>query len=304
MILTYKPFENYVLIDLETTGLSAKWDEIIEICCLKIHNGSIVDEFTTLVKPNCIISDDIIEITGITNEMVENSPKFHTIKNDVKKFISNYPILGHNVTFDINFLINYLDYDFSTVMYCDTMYLGRRLLQDLKHYRLSDLANYFHLIFENAHRSKEDCLMTKNVYEKLCELIPSEGLQTYKKTKSHGLNLNEIIADESYIDVDNLFYKRYCVFTGTLDKMIRREAAQLVANVGGYLENGVTKKTNYLILGSNDYCKSIKDGKSSKQKKAEKLKKEGQDIEIITEDEFYSIFELNESSFRNYNKER
>ena len=68
---------------------------------------------------------------------------------------------------------------------------------------------------------------------------------------------------------------------------------QIVADLGGQNADSVTKKTNYLILGNNDYCKSIKDGKSSKQKKAEKLKLDGYDIEIIPENVFYDIISEN-----------
>ena len=74
--------------------------------------------------------------------------------------------------------------------------------------------------------------------------------------------------------------------------MKRADAMQLVINIGGRVGNGVTKKTNYLILGNNDYCKSIKGGKSSKQKKAEQLKLQGQDIEIISEQVFYDAMEM------------
>lgn len=80
-----------------------------------------------------------------------------------------------------------------------------------------------------------------------------------------------------------------CVFTGTLDKMQRKEAMQLIADLGGIPGDGVTKKTNYLILGNNDYCKTIKDGKSSKQKKAEKMILEGADLQIVPEAVFYDI---------------
>lgn len=66
---------------------------------------------------------------------------------------------------------------------------------------------------------------------------------------------------------------------------------QLVVNMGGLCGDSVNKKTNYLVLGNNDYCTTIKDGKSSKQKKAEKLQIEGQDIEIISENVFYDMLE-------------
>lgn len=83
------------------------------------------------------------------------------------------------------------------------------------------------------------------------------------------------------------------MFTGKLERYTRKEAMQIVANLGGINEDGVTKKTNFLILGNNDYCSTIKDGKSSKQKKAEKYKVAGQDILIVPEDEFYTMLEDN-----------
>lgn len=72
-------------------------------------------------------------------------------------------------------------------------------------------------------------------------------------------------------------------------KLLRKEAMKIVADLGGINEDTVTKNTNYLILGNNDYCTTIKDGKSSKQKKAEKNKIKGQDIEIIPEGVFYDM---------------
>ena len=75
----------------------------------------------------------------------------------------------------------------------------------------------------------------------------------------------------------------------TLEKMARKDAMQIVVDLGGLVGNSVTKKTNYLILGNNDYCSSIKGGKSSKQKKAESLKLAGNDIEIISENVFYDM---------------
>ena len=84
-------------------------------------------------------------------------------------------------------------------------------------------------------------------------------------------------------------YQKVCCFTGKLENLQRKDAMQLVVDLGGIVANSVTKKTNYLILGNNDYCPTIKDGKSSKQKKAEKLKLSGQDIDIISENTFYEM---------------
>ncbi len=71
--------------------------------------------------------------------------------------------------------------------------------------------------------------------------------------------------------------------------MVRKDAAQLVANLGGILGDGVTKKTNFLVLGNFDYCSTIKEGKSSKHKRAEQLILKGQDLQIIPESVFLSM---------------
>ena len=128
--------------------------------------------------------------------------------------------------------------------------------------------------------------MIKEVQEQFGTV--DELLKSIKKSKS-GIKASDISAKVSNFDVTHPLYGKICVFTGVLEKMLRRDAMQVVANLGGINADNVTKKTNYLILGNNDYCKSIKDGKSSKQKKAEKLQLDGHDIQIIPENVFYDM---------------
>lgn len=97
---------------------------------------------------------------------------------------------------------------------------------------------------------------------------------------------NEIIRDR---DENNPLYGKTCVFTGTLDRMNRKQAEKIVECIGGVVGGGVTKKTNYLILGNNDYNAAVKNGKSSKHKKAEEYQSQGIEIEIIPEDLFYEL---------------
>ncbi len=106
------------------------------------------------------------------------------------------------------------------------------------------------------------------------------------------VDIKSMSPDEGAVfDESHPLFGKVCVFTGTLDKIPRKDAMQAVLNLGGQIGNSVTKKTNFLILGCNDFCSSIKDGKSNKHKKAEELKLEGYDIEIIDEKVFYSLLE-------------
>jgi DNA polymerase-3 subunit epsilon len=103
------------------------------------------------------------------------------------------------------------------------------------------------------------------------------------------LSANDITTENTDFDITHPLYQKVCVFTGTLDKMLRKDAMQIVVDLGGICDDNITSRTNFLILGNNDYSPLVKDGKSNKQKKAEKLKLDGNDIEIISESVFYDI---------------
>ena len=121
-----------------------------------------------------------------------------------------------------------------------------------------------------------------------CEMLNIPYFEVPAK-QSSSLDARDIVTSNAEFDETHPLFDKLCVFTGTLEKMARKDAMQAVVDLGGKVANSVTKKTNYLILGNNDYCSTIKDGKSSKQKKAESLKLAGNDIEIISENVFYDM---------------
>ena len=291
-----KIIDNYCVLDLETTGLSPNYDSIIEIGIIKVKENKIVDKYNSLINPGFLINEYITSITGITNEMLKGKPKIIDLKKEVLNFTGNDVLVGHNISFDVSFLQKGFNEELKNE-YIDTLQFCRKLFKELSHHRLTDMSNYLE-ISRNEHRSMSDCLCTKELYDCIKEKMKNNGLEindifAKKNYSSKNIDIHAIKPDNIEIDEDNFFYNKHCVFTGKLEKMIRKDAMQLVVNVGGILDNSVTKKTNYLILGNNDYCSSIKDGKSSKHKKAEKYKLEGQDIEIIDEDTFYNLFNLN-----------
>lgn len=290
--------EDYVVIDIETTGLSPRYDAIIELAAIKVNENIEVDRFSSLVNPGFKIDPFISELTGITNEMLQGAEKIESVLPKFLDFIGNFHLVGHNVNFDINFI-----YDNSikilqkplTNDFTDTMRVSRFVLKNLPHHRLKDLAEFYKINYENAHRALSDCKITQECFLKLQESILKE-YQSFeefiKSTKYHNhsrINIGEIVSSRESFDESHPLFGKYCVFTGTLEKMIRKDAMQIVVDLGGCIENNVTSKTNYLILGNNDYCPLIKDGKSAKYKKAETLKLQGNDIEIIPESVFYDM---------------
>ena len=286
------PLQDFTVVDLETTGLDPRYDEIIEAAALRCRSGEIVESFNSLVKPKEPISGFISDLTGITNEMLSAADPIEKVLPQYLDFIGKDVVLAHNANFDINFI-----YDSCAALglppfendYIDTLRISRYLYQEEKHHRLRDMLKLFGIKSEGTHRGVVDCQSALACYKYMLPQIPEDGI---KSTCSTSTKARSISATVDSFDEAHILYGRSCVFTGVLDKMTRKEAMQIVVNLGGLCEDNVTKNTNYLVLGNNDYCKAIKDGKSNKQKKAEKYKLAGNDIEIITEDVFYDMIEI------------
>lgn len=102
-----------------------------------------------------------------------------------------------------------------------------------------------------------------------------------------------LVVAQGHENPDSPLYGKVCVFTGTLEHFTRQEATQMVSRIGGICADSITKKTNFLILGNQDYRKSILEGKSSKQKKAEKLIADGADLLMIPESVFLELLSDN-----------
>ena len=287
---------DYTIVDIETTGLSTQYDEIIEICAVRYRNKEFVEKFTTLIKPPFEIDDFIEELTGITNDMLATAATIKEIMPIFLEFLGNDIIVGHNVNFDINFIYDYcigLNLKPLSNDFVDTMRIARLLHKENKHNRLSDIAQRYNLSLDGAHRANYDCLLTNNILQ----IFEKEFNDTYDNNVklssllSHGTKAADITTDITDFNIDNPIYNKTIVFTGILEKLSRKEAMQIVADLGGINGDNITKKTNYLILGNNDYCKTIKDGKSTKQKRAEKYKLDGCDIDIIPESLFYDMID-------------
>ena len=292
-----KIISDYCVLDTETTGLSAYYNEVIELGILRVRNNVIVKRYDQLVQPKIEIDPFITFLTGITNDMVKGMPRIAEVKEEVLDFIGDDIIVGHNTAFDIRFLNAGFQIELQNE-YMDTMQFARKLYPELPHHRLTDMTEYLSLS-SNTHRAEDDCVATKELYDAIKEKMAKENLEinnlwVCKKSGSHGkeIDIKSITATNEDIDEDGFFYGKHVVFTGKLERMTRKEAMQLVVNVGGILDKSVTKTTNYLILGDNDYNAILKGEKSSKHKKAEKLKLDGQDIDILDELTFYDILEV------------
>lgn len=165
-----KPAENYVAIDLETTGLDPKIDSIIEIGIVKVIEGVAEETYQTFVKPCRHLSERITQLTGIRQKDVEMAPELDVILPKVLEFAGELPLLGHRVLFDYSFLkraaVNRkLSFERKGI---DTLGIARRYLPQLTSRSLSALCSHYEIPHQ-AHRALEDALAAHQLYVKLKE---------------------------------------------------------------------------------------------------------------------------------------
>lgn len=312
--------DDYTVIDTETTGFDLVYNSIIEVAAVKVRGGKVQETFSSLIKPpKCYylsengedsenyyyVDEHITKLTGITNEMLEGAPEAAEVLPKFVEFIGNDILVAHNANFDINFLYETMSKVIGQPLindFVDTMRISRKLFPTSEHHRSCDLAKNCGVPYENAHRALNDSMIACSCFEKMREIVANtyESQEDFAKLfkyhgKYHGgskkLDCSSIVTENVEFDEDHPFYHRTVVFTGALSDIPRRVAMQSVVDVGGYVADSVTKATNYLVVGSFDFVNSVKGNKSAKMKKAEKMKLDGLDIEVISENTFLDFLE-------------
>ena len=162
--------DDYVLVDIETTGFSPVKDDIIEIGAIRVENNKIKEKYDQLIKINKILAPFTTRLTGITDEMLQTGKEINDVLKDFIDFTGQNIIIGHNVTFDLGFLSynckKYLNYNLNND-YVDTLCMARKLVPNTINYKLGTLANLFNVSYEGAHRGLKDVEITYEVYNNL-----------------------------------------------------------------------------------------------------------------------------------------
>ena len=284
---------DFVVLDLETTGLSPLYDNIIEVAILKVRDCKVAETYSSLINPERELDDFTTELTGITDKMLKNAPVFKDVAKEIRCFIGDDVVVGQKTSFDINFLYdNFLavfNEDFQND-FVSIERIAKKVIPGQPHYRLSDIAAMLNIEQANAHMAFADCETTLNCYLSLRKMVlDGIGEDKLRHLFQHRYCIESIKTDKTEFDENHPLFGKHCTFTGVLERMPRKTAAQIVVDLGGFCDDTVTKVTNFLILGNNDYCTTLRDGKSNKQKKAEAYKLKGRDIEIIPESVFYEL---------------
>ena len=190
----------YTIIDIETTGGSYKRGRITEIAIYKFNGQIVVDEIVSLINPEVYIPHNITLLTGITNEMVENAPRFFEVAKRIVEITEGAVFVAHNAPFDYNFIkaeFDLLGYGFERETLC-TVKLSRSLLPGFHSYSLGNLCDALGINNNARHRAAGDALATVELFKILLKknngiILPDDPYARFSADSLHpGLSVETI----------------------------------------------------------------------------------------------------------------
>ena len=164
--------EDYCVVDIETTGLSPETNEIIEISAVRYRGRKKQEVFSTLVRPSEKIPRIITQLTGIDNNMVKDAPEISKAITEFRNFIGEDIVMGYNVNFDINFLYDAILKNSGEIFdnnFVDVLRFSRIALTHLPSRSQTNVAAYYGISAEGAHRAEVDCDICNACYLKLMQ---------------------------------------------------------------------------------------------------------------------------------------
>ena len=170
----------YVAFDLETTGLDPEADHIIEIGAVRMCDGKELSRYQTFVQPHRVLDRKIVELTGITDEMLRDAPDIEAVLPEFLEFIGDRPLVAHNAKFDTAFLQNAckrlsLPYTYTSI---DTLSLSQQLLPDLPRHKLDIIAKTLKLPSFNHHRAADDANICGMIFAKFIPDLLQMGIKS------------------------------------------------------------------------------------------------------------------------------
>nr|WP_304284503.1 DNA polymerase III subunit alpha [Clostridium paraputrificum] len=210
----------YCVLDLETTGFSPRLEKITEVGVMKYQDGKVIDKFSCFVNPEKSIPPRVVEVTGITDDMVRNAETIDKVFPKLLEFIKDSVLVAHNAEFDVGFLRHFareLGYEFDFT-YLDTLSLAYELFPEYKTYKLGRIAKNLGIKVDVAHRALDDVDTTVKVFKVMLDMLRERGVKTledieiyasdetakkeaFKKLRTH----HAIILAKDYVGLKNLY---------------------------------------------------------------------------------------------------
>ncbi|MFC0301388.1 PolC-type DNA polymerase III [Virgibacillus soli] len=178
----------YVVFDVETTGLSAVYDTIIELAGVKIYQGEIVDRFESFANPHHPLSETTINLTGITDDMVQSAPEVAEVLQKFHEWAEDSILVAHNASFDIGFLnqgYSRIDLPKVSQPVIDTLELGRFLYPELRNHRLNTLCKLLDIELTQHHRAIYDAEATGYLLWNFVQSLLKKDITNHNKLNDH-----------------------------------------------------------------------------------------------------------------------
>ena len=285
------------------------------VAIYKFTESSYSKVYSTLINSGDVFFDpQLTKLHGITAEMVKDAPILSEVIKNICNIIQDQVLFAHNATYDIKKIINgcnECNINIPNFKYADSLMLAKRTWKGLINYKLDTVSNFLNIEL-NHHNADSDSIACGKIVLEAMKFYNSNDILSileqikysygyYKdnifyKAFSHKLSKSSNVKSDYEkvkeidinIDSDSTLNGKVIVFTGALS-ITREEAMKLAASCGAIPNASVTAKTNYLVVGNDDYNKFKLGNKSNKMIKAEQLIAKGQDLEMITEDDFLEL---------------
>ena len=302
---------NFVAIDIETANSDRS--SICEFGLTVVKNSVVYETKTWLIRPHGNFYDEFnISIHGITPEMTENCMELPDVWPEIASYLNGHLVVAHNTSFDAYSLrdaLNSYNLEYPDFLFLCSYRAATKIIKDCYSYSLPILCNHLCIDFDIHHRAGSDSQACAKLFLELLRRAdvlsfsdfnnkyrfspgvfsnnffkPALTIRDYSNKKN--ISVSDIVGDPSKIDEGSYFYGKEVCFSGKCLYGTRAELLQKIADIGGIPVNSVTKTTDILVVGQQDYRVVGESGMSSKQKKAMSLKDSGSEIEIMSESEF------------------
>ncbi|MBQ8089760.1 MAG: 3'-5' exoribonuclease [Pyramidobacter sp.] len=302
---------DFIAVDFETAN--SDFASACAMGAVLVHDGEIADEYYSLIRPPEGYDDFSVfntAIHGITEDDVKDAPEFPEVWGKVAGSVEGNTLVAHFAPFDCHVIEAESEVYGLPILDCAvacSCVISKRAWRDLLSFGLESVAEKIGFQFEH-HNALEDARAAAQI---ILAAVRETGVSSWEELEEKLRFHRGVFKDEEYrscradkgnihletVDYTNPdlspedfpLWKKNFVFTGTLRSMSREEAMNKVVAAGGGAQNGVTKKTDYLVMGLQDYSLFTDGEKSNKTKKAEELRAKGSAIEIISEADFLNM---------------